>query len=107
MISKQQKRKVEKILNEKYGDKVLVDVAMRYGTPSIANALDNFQEQGVNNIIVLPLYPQYAGPTTGATFDAVFNKIKTWRWIPSIHFQSGYHDHPLYIQALVESINNI
>ena len=73
---------------------MLVDVAMRYGSPAIATALDNFQAQGVDNIIVLPLYPQYAGPTTGATFDAVFNKIKTWRWIPSIHFQSGYHDHP-------------
>ena len=55
VISNQQKAKVEKILTEKYGDKVLVDVAMRYGTPSIANALDNFQVQGVNNIIVLPL----------------------------------------------------
>jgi len=104
VISQQQKVKVEQILTEKYGDKVLVDVAMRYGTPSIAHALDNFQEQGVNNIIVLPLYPQYGGPTTGSTFDAVFNKIKTWRWIPSIHFQSGYHDQPLYIKALAASI---
>ncbi len=106
VISKQQKAKVEKILTEKYGDKVLVDVAMRYGSLSIGNALENFQEQGVNNIIVLPLYPQYAGPTTGSTFDAVFSKLKTWRWIPSIHFQSGYHDHPLYITALTASINN-
>ncbi len=105
VISKQQKVKVEKLLTEKYGDKVLVDVAMRYGTPSIANALDNFQEQGVNNIVVLPLYPQYAGPTTGSTFDAVFNKIKTWRWIPNVHFQSGYHDQPLYIKALAASIS--
>lgn len=104
VISKQQKVKVENILTEKYGDKVLVDVAMRYGTPSIANALESFQEQGVNNIVVLPLYPQYAGPTTGSTFDAVFNKIKTWRWIPSVHFQSGYHDQPLYIKALAASI---
>lgn len=104
VISKQQKAKVETILTEKYGDKVMVDVAMRYGNPSISNALESFQENGVNNIVVLPLYPQYGGPTTGSTFDAVFNKIKTWRWIPSIHFQSGYHDQPLYIRALAESI---
>ena len=84
----------------------MVDVAMRYGNPSISEALENFQEHGVNNIVVLPLYPQYAGPTTGSTFDAVFTKIKTWRWIPSLHFQSGYHDHPLYISALAASINN-
>ena len=106
VISKKQKAKVESALIEKYGDKVMVDVAMRYGNPSIAQALENFQENGVNNIVVLPLYPQYAGPTTGSTFDAVFTKIKTWRWIPSLHFQSGYHDHPLYISALVASITN-
>lgn len=104
VISQQQKAKVEHILTEKYGDKVMVDVAMRYGNPSIGNALERFQASGVDNIIVLPLYPQYAGPTTGATFDAVFNKIKTWRWIPSIHFQSSYHDNPLYIKALAQSI---
>lgn len=106
VISKQQKAKVEKALTAKYGDNVMVDVAMRYGNPSIGDALENFQKNGVNNIIVLPLYPQYAGPTVGATFDAVFNKIKKWRWIPSIHFQSGYHDKPLYIKALAASINN-
>lgn len=106
VISKQQKAKVEKVLTEKYGDNVMVDVAMRYGKPSIGDALENFQKNGVNNIIVLPLYPQYAGPTIGATFDAVFNKIKKWRWIPSIHFQSGYHDKPLYIKALAASINS-
>jgi ferrochelatase len=106
VISKQQKAKVEKTLIAKYGDNVMVDVAMRYGNPSINDALENFQKNGVNNIIVLPLYPQYAGPTIGATFDAVFNTIKKWRWIPSIHFQSGYHDKPLYIKALAASINN-
>ncbi|SEK54818.1 ferrochelatase [Colwellia chukchiensis] len=104
VISQQQKAKVAKLLSEKYGDTVVVDVAMRYGKPSISNALANFQAQGVDNIIVLPLYPQYAGPTTGSTFDAVFNKIKTWRWIPSVHFLSSYHDQALYIKALAASI---
>lgn len=103
-ISLQQKEKVAQALTTEYGDNVIVDVAMRYGNPSIDSALERFQEQGVNNIVVLPLYPQYGGPTTGSTFDAVVNKLKTWRWIPSLHFQSGYHDHPLYIEALVESI---
>lgn len=104
VISQQQKEKVAQALGNKYGDKVVVDVAMRYGNPAIGQALDKFQAQGVDNIIVLPLYPQYAGPTTGATFDAVFNKIRTWRWVPSIHFQSGYHDHPRYINALASRV---
>lgn len=105
-ISYQQQQKVATILKEQYGEKVIVDVAMRYGNPSINTALENFQEQGVDNIVVLPLYPQYGGPTTGSTFDAVINKLKTWRWVPSLHFQSGYHDHPLYIEALADSITN-
>ncbi|MGB1263413.1 MAG: ferrochelatase [Cognaticolwellia sp.] len=104
VISEQQKAKVAEVFQEKYGDNVMVDLAMRYGQPSISSALDNMQTQGVNNIVVLPLYPQYGGPTTGSTFDAVVNKIKTWRWIPSLHFQSGYHDQPLYIKALAASI---
>lgn len=103
-ISLEQVEKVRQKLASQYGDHVIVDLAMRYGSPSIGNALKNFQEQGVNNIIVLPLYPQYAGPTTGSSFDAVVKEVQTWRWIPNIHFLSSYHDHPLYIQALANSI---
>ncbi|MGJ8692254.1 MAG: ferrochelatase [Thalassotalea sp.] len=99
-----QKDKVEKALKAQYGDNVLVDVAMRYGNPSISSALNNFHQAGVDKIIVLPLYPQYAGPTTASTFDAVVNTIKPWRWIPSVSFISSYHDHPLYIQALANSV---
>ncbi|GAA5139272.1 ferrochelatase [Thalassotalea piscium] len=105
VIGKALTNKVNQAISAKYQDEVVVDLAMRYGEPSISKALDNFQQQGVQNIIVLPLYPQYAGPTTGSTFDAVFNSVKTWRWIPSIHFISSYHDHPLYIKALANSVN--
>lgn len=105
VISKALTTKVSRAITDKYQNTVVVDLAMRYGQPSIENALENFQQQGVQNIIVLPLYPQYAGPTTGSTFDAVVNVIKRWRWIPSLHFISSYHDHPLYIEALANSVN--
>ncbi|MDO6447128.1 ferrochelatase [Colwellia sp. 1_MG-2023] len=104
VISEQITAKVAKSLHDNNED-VVVDLAMRYGAPSIGEALNNFQQQGIDNIVVLPLYPQYAGPTTGSTFDAVVNEIKQWRWIPSLHFISGYYDHPLYIKALANSIN--
>jgi ferrochelatase len=55
-------------------------------------------------VLVLPLYPQYAGPTTGSTFDAVADELKQWRWVPELHFINSYHDHPLYIEALANSI---
>ena len=76
---------------------------MRYGKPSIASALQKFQQAGVDNIVVLPLYPQYAGPTTGSTFDAVTKEIKRWRWVPGLHFIGSYHDNPKYIEALANT----
>ncbi|WP_448565697.1 ferrochelatase [Thalassotalea ganghwensis] len=104
VISQALTEQVASRLQEKHQDKVIVDLAMRYGQPSIDNALENFQKQGVQRIIVLPMYPQYAGPTTGSTFDAVVNHMKKWRWIPSLHFIGSYHDQPLYIEALVKTI---
>ncbi len=98
-------QKVAADIKDEHGDSVTVAIAMRYGNPSISKALQEFQQQGVNKIIVLPLYPQYAGPTTGSTFDAVSKEIQTWRWIPSLHFISGYHDNSDYIASLVNSIS--
>ncbi len=100
-----QKDKVKQQIIEQYGEHVIVDLAMRYGNPSIQNALQKFQKAGVSKIVVLPLYPQYAGPTTGSTFDAVIKEVQKWRWIPSLDFISSYHDQPEYIQALANSIN--
>ncbi len=105
VISQKLKIKVDGQLNLSERSDLVLDVAMRYGQPSISDALDKFQRQGVDNIIVLPLYPQYAGPTTASTFDAVVDTIKSWRWIPSLHFISGYHQHPLYIKALANTVN--
>jgi ferrochelatase len=104
LISQSQQRAVAAKLAEQFGDQVVVDLAMRYGELSIAKALKKFQAQGIAEIIVLPLYPQYAGPTTGSTFDAVVDEIKQWRWIPSLHFLSSYHDDELYIKALANSV---
>ncbi len=104
VISNRLTAKVAQQLSAEHGDDVVIDMAMRYGEPSICKALNRFQQQGVDNIVVLPLYPQYAGPTTGSTFDAVVDTIKQWRWIPSLHFVNGYYDHPLYIDALVATI---
>lgn len=104
VISKKQKDKISASLTEKYGDNVTVALAMRYGNPTIEDALNTFQKSGVNDIVILPLYPQYSGPTTASTFDAVVKTIQKWRWIPSLRFISGYHDNPKYIKALAHSV---
>lgn len=103
--AKNQQQKVAATLADEYGDNVIVDLAMRYGDASISSALKRFQAQGVKKIVILPLYPQFAGPTTASTFDAVYQEIKQWRWIPSLDFISSYHDNNDYIQALTNTIN--
>jgi protoporphyrin/coproporphyrin ferrochelatase len=86
------------------GYPVMVKMAMRYGQPAIGKVLKEIQDAGINRMIVLPLYPQYAGATTGSTFDAVAQEILKWRWLPELHFLNSYHDHPSYIQALINAI---
>lgn len=104
VISQAQQAKVAAQLAQQYGDDVIVDVAMRYGEPSMRNVLQNFQQQGINNLIVLPLYPQYAGPTTASTFDAVTKELQKWRYVPSLHFINSYHNNTHYIKALANTI---
>ena len=99
-ISKRQAAAIQQQL----GDSACVKLGMRYGNPSITNALRELQTLGVRNIIVLPLYPQYASPTTGSTFDAIASELKTWRWVPELHFINNYCDRPLYIEALANTI---
>jgi ferrochelatase len=95
-----------KALGERLGDTATVKLAMRYGEPAIGKVLREFQDAGIQRIVVLPLYPQYAGATGGSTFDAVTREIGSWRWIPELHFINTYHDHPLYIEALANSVRS-
>jgi len=81
-----------------------IELAMRYGQPSIAAALRRLHDAGVQRLLVLPMYPQYSGSTTGSTFDAVAAELARWRWVPELRFANGYYDHPLYIDALSRSI---
>lgn len=91
-------------LQKKYGDGVVVRVAMRYGNPSIASQLQAFEDEGIRKLIVLPLYPQYSGSTNGSTFDAVAQDFMGRRLLPDLRFISHYPDYPPCIQAMAEHI---
>ena len=95
---------VSERLTSQYGDHFVVRGAMRYGTPAIAQVLGEMFDAGVQKLVVLPLYPQYGGPTTGSTFDEVSNDLRRRRWLPSLRFISSYHDDPRYISAVADSI---
>ena len=103
-ISQRQRVALEDVLGERVPGPVKVALAMRYGNPSIETGLEALKAAGARRILVLPLYPQYAGATTGSTFDAVAEVLKQWRWVPELRFINHYHDEPGYIDALVQSI---
>lgn len=86
---------------------VCVDLAMTYGEPSVDGAVARLQARSVRRIVVLPLYPQYSGTTTGAVFDTVVRALAKWRRVPSLSFISEYPTHPRYIQALADSVRAV
>lgn len=86
------------------GAGVNVDVAMRYGNPSIHLGFDRLMAAGCTRIAVLPLYPQFAGATTASVYDGVAKALKGRMNLPDIRILRDYHDHPAYIDALGESL---
>ncbi len=92
-------------LNNKIGnEKIIVDFAMRYGNPSIKLKLNVLKDKGCENIIILPLYPQYAAATTATVCDEVYRCLMKMRWQPSLQIIPHYESDTFYIEALVRSI---
>lgn len=83
-----------------------VELGMRYGAPSIQDALGRLREGGCNRVLVLPLYPQYAASTTGSALDAVYAATRAMRRMPALRVVDAYHDDPGYIGAVVQGIND-
>ncbi len=95
-----------KKLSERMGDKkTIIDFAMRYGNPSIKIKMQKLQKEGCENIIVLPLYPQYAAATTATVCDEVYRTLTKMRWQPSLQIVPHYESEPIYIKALESSLN--
>ncbi len=79
---------------------IVVDWAMRYGTPTISDRLAALKAAGCERILIAPLYPQYSSATTGTVNDKVFATLMKWRWQPALRTLPPYHDDPLLIDAL-------
>ncbi len=86
------------------GHRVGVHFAMRYGNPSVASVLTQMKAHGVNRVLVLPLYPQYSGPTTASVVDAVGDWARRTRNLPELRFVKHYHDDSGYIGALARRV---
>ena len=99
-------KNILKKLSDSIDDRITVALGMRYGSPSIKEAMDIFKKEKISKILVFPLYPQAGSPTTSSTFDAVTDYLRNISWMPDLRFVSGYHDHNAYISALVRSVKN-
>ncbi|GEA60519.1 ferrochelatase [Vibrio comitans] len=100
VFSRRQASKLKQSLN------VPVELGMTYGNPSLLSGVQSLLEQGVEKVIVLPLYPQYSATTTAAVVDGLGKAFKQMTVVPSFEVIGDYHDHPLYIQALADSVRD-
>ena len=102
--SKRQAAALQTVLDARSTVAVHVALGMRYGKPSLQRALEALRDSGAARLVVLPLYPQYSGTTTGSTRDAVAAALRDLRWPVAVHFVDQYHDDPGYIGALVNCV---
>jgi len=86
-----------------FGPEVVVDHAMRYGRPAIAERIDALKAAGCERILIAPLYPQYCAATTATALDEAFRHLRHMRWLPAVRTLPPYHDDPAYVAALKDS----
>ena len=103
-ITKQQTVAIRASLVALYGDRVVVDYCMRYGNPSTASKVRAMVEAGCEKILFFPLYPQYAGATSATANEAFFKALASEKRQPAARTVAEYFEHPLYIQALAQSV---
>ena len=103
-----------KALQERLGPDFRVILGMTYGNPSIASAIQTFEEEGMERIIVLPMFPQFSSTTTGSVYDSVYRaaagntasfRHDRKRFTPALCFVPPYYDHPAYIEAMNQHLN--
>jgi ferrochelatase len=86
------------------GHDVELMLAMRYGEPSIATVLESLRERNMTRLLVVPMYPQYAGSTTATVFDETGRVLQGWRNLPEMRWVRNFHDDPGYIEALAAQV---
>ena len=91
-------------LQERLGDGVMVEYAMRYGNPAIAATVQRMIAAGCDRILAAPLYPQYCAATTATAQDSLYAALAPMRLQPSLRTLPPYYDDAFYIDALKASI---
>ncbi|MBL4916872.1 ferrochelatase [Szabonella alba] len=103
-ITKDQTARIAERMAAQHGDRVMVDFCMRYGNPSTASKVRAMVAAGCEKILFFPLYPHYAGATSATANDAFFRALGAEKRQPAVRTVPEYFDHPLYIDALAQSV---
>ncbi|MEE4348022.1 MAG: ferrochelatase [Paracoccaceae bacterium] len=103
-ITKDQTAKITETMKARYGDQVMVDFCMRYGNPSTKSKVRAMVDAGCRKILFFPLYPHYAGATSATANDQFFRSLMQEKWQPTARVVDPYYEHPLYIEALAQSV---
>ncbi|MEL6607273.1 MAG: ferrochelatase [Pseudomonadota bacterium] len=103
-ITKDQTAKIRAAMAKEYGGEVMVDFCMRYGNPSTKSKVREMVEAGCQKILFFPLYPHYAGATSATACDQFFRVLMEEKWQPITRVVEPYYEHPMYIEALAQSI---
>ncbi|WP_026903524.1 ferrochelatase [Pedobacter glucosidilyticus] len=94
---------VRDAIAERLGEDYQVELAMRYQSPSIPDALERLKQAKLDSIKVIPLFPQYASASTGSVHQLVMEIVSQWQAIPSISFVNSYYDHPGMIKVFADN----
>lgn len=97
-------RKLQKALSQRLGASYQVEMAMRYGKPDLLTALRKLQP--CDKILILPLFPQYASAVSGSAIEFCLQEIASWKYIPAITVQQEFYNHPGFIDAFAQTIQN-
>lgn len=88
-------------LQEEMGDAYLVELAMRYQSPSVESVLKNMLAQHVSELIIVPLFPHYASASTGSVYEEVMRVLSKVQGIPKLRFVNSFYDHPDFIASIM------
>lgn len=98
--------KLETALQAQTNLPIKVALGMRYGSPSIFDALEELRRANTRKLLILPLFPQYSATTVASIFDRASQVLQQWRWLPDLRMVMHYHDDARYIAALAESVRS-
>ena len=103
-ITKAQTARIAETIAARHGPQVMVDFCMRYGNPSTESKVRAMVDAGCEKIVFFPLYPHYAGATSATANDQFFRALMKEKRQPAVRVVPEYFDHPLYIEALAQSV---